>query len=54
MGRRGEGEIPTIRIGRRLLVPKAAFRRMLGATGEVEASAGEGKHGEHVSAPEVS
>lgn len=25
------GEIPTIRIGRRLLVPKAAFNRMLAA-----------------------
>jgi excisionase family DNA binding protein len=28
------GEIPTIRIGRRLLVPKAAFERLLEGTGQ--------------------
>ena len=28
------GEIPTIRIGRRLLVPKVAFERMLAEAGQ--------------------
>ena len=28
------GEIPTIRIGRRLIVPRAAFERMLEQAGE--------------------
>jgi len=32
------GDIPTIRIGRRLLVPTAALRRMLGLDAEVAAS----------------
>jgi len=27
------GELPTVRIGRRLLVPKAALERLLGETG---------------------
>jgi excisionase family DNA binding protein len=30
----GRGEIPVIRIGRRLLVPKAAFERLLEGAGE--------------------
>jgi excisionase family DNA binding protein len=29
-----KGEIPTIRIGRRLLVPKVAFERMLEGAGQ--------------------
>lgn len=30
------GEIPTLRIGRRLIVPRAAFDRMLEKAGETE------------------
>ena len=30
------GEIPTLRIGRRLIVPRAAFERMLAQAGEPE------------------
>ena len=30
------GEIPVIRIGRRLLVPKVAFERMLAGAGQTE------------------
>ena len=33
------GELPTIKIGRRLLVPRAAFERMLERAGEREAVA---------------
>ena len=33
------GEIPTIKIGRRLLVPRVAFERMLERAGEPEAVA---------------
>lgn len=32
------GEIPTIRIGRRLLVPVAPFERLLGLSAETEAA----------------
>ena len=32
------GEIPSIRIGRRLLIPKAAFDRMLAEAGQGEAA----------------
>lgn len=33
-----KGELPSIRIGRRLLVPRAAFERMLDQAGEPEAA----------------
>jgi excisionase family DNA binding protein len=32
------GQIPSIRIGRRVLIPKAALNRMLNTTGELEPS----------------
>jgi excisionase family DNA binding protein len=42
------GELPTIRLGRRLLVPKIALERMLGLENE------EGRHAGNVTASENS